>query len=156
MEKILHKVNIIGGVIVSVLSGVFGEFWYLFAAFLALNIVDYITGIFKARFTKSENSVKGWQGIVKKLGYWVCIAIAFFMAGSFTEMGTLINADLTFTYLLGWFTLATFIINEIRSILENLVILGVDVPEFLIKGLSVVGEMLHKESQDGEEENEHN
>ncbi len=30
-----------------------------------------------------------------------------------------------------------FIINEIRSILENLVKLGVDVPQFLIKGLEV-------------------
>ena len=138
MEKILHKVNLIGGAVVAVLSAVFGQFWYLFCAFLVLNVVDYVTGILKARFTKSENSNKGWKGIVKKVGYWVCIEIGFFIAVCFTEMGKLIGIDLAFTQLFGWFTLATFIINEIRSILENLVILGVDVPEFLVKGLDIV------------------
>ncbi len=137
MEKVLHKVNLIGGAVVAVLSAVFGEFWYLFCAFLVLNAVDYITGILKARFTKTENSNKGWKGIVKKVGYWVCIAIGFFIAVCFSEMGALIGADLSFTHLFGWFTLATFIVNEIRSILENLVSMGVEVPEFLVKGLEV-------------------
>ena len=73
MEKILHKVNLIGGALVALLSGIFGEFWYLFCAFLVLNVVDYISGILKARLTKTENSMKGWQGIVKKVGYWVCM-----------------------------------------------------------------------------------
>ena len=141
MEKILHKVNLIGGAVVAVLSAVFGQFWYLFCAFLVLNVVDYVTGILKARFTKSENSNKGWKGIVKKVGYWVCIAIGFFIAVCFTEMGKLIGIDLAFTEAFGWFTLATFIVNEIRSILENLVLMDVEVPPFLIKGLEVASMM---------------
>ena len=52
-------------------------------------------------------------------------------------MGELINADLGFTVVLGWMTLATFIINEMRSVLENLVIMNVEVPMWLIKGLEV-------------------
>ncbi len=150
MEKILHKVNLIGGAVVALLSGIFGEYWYLFCAFLVLNVVDYVTGILKARFTKTENSMKGWKGIVKKVGYWVCIAIGFFIGICFIKMGKLLGIDLSFTQLFGWFTLATFIVNEIRSILENLVVIGVDVPEFLIKGLSVVDEMLHIEHEDKE------
>ena len=67
----------------------------------------------------------------------MCIAIAFFLAVGFVEVGTIIGVDLGFTQLFGWFTLATFIINEIRSILENLVIMGVEVPAFLTKGLEV-------------------
>ena len=59
------------------------------------------------------------------------------LAISFEEMGKTIGLDLAFTRLLGWFTLATFIINEIRSILENLVCIGVDVPSFLISGLEI-------------------
>ena len=146
MEKILHKVNLIGGAVVAVLSAVFGKFWYLFCAFLVLNVVDYVTGILKARFTKSENSNKGWKGIVKKVGYWVCIAIGFFIAVCFTEMGKLIGIDLAFTQFFGWFTLATFIVNEIRSILENLVLMDVEVPHLLIKGLEVAS-MLASEKE---------
>ena len=150
MEKILHKVNLIGGATVAVLSAVFGQFWYLFCAFLVLNVVDYVTGILKARFTGSENSNRGWKGIVKKVGYWVCIAIGFFIAVCFTEMGKLIGIDLAFTEAFGWFTLATFIINEIRSILENLVILGVDVPEFLTKGLEIAKRITEEGEKHGD------
>ena len=35
----------------------------------------------------------------------------------------------------GWFTLACLIINESRSIIENLIEIGIDVPIFLKKGL---------------------
>ena len=150
MEKILHKVNIIGGAVATVLSAVFGEFWYLFCAFLVLNVVDYITGILKARFTESENSNKGWKGIVKKIGYWVCIAIGFFISVCFTEMGSKIGVDLSFTHLFGWFTLATFIINEIRSILENLVVMGVEVPEFLTKGLEIAKKITEEGNKHGD------
>ena len=45
---------------------------------------------------------------------------------------------------LGWLTLATFIINEIRSILENLVLIGVVVPKFLIHGLEVAAKKIEQ------------
>ncbi len=150
MEKILHKVNLIGGAVVALLSGIFGEYWYLFCAFLVLNAVDYVTGILKAKCFNAENSMKGLKGIIKKLGYWICIAIAFFVAICFENMGTVLEIDLAFTHLFGWFTLATFIINEIRSILENLVLMEVEVPTFLIKGLEVASIMASKREIENE------
>ena len=137
MDKIIQKANTLWGVAVTVLAAVFGEFWFLFAAFLVLNVTDYITGIIKAKMAHAENSNKGLQGIVKKVGYWVVIAIAFFIALAFERMGEAVGVNLAFVELFGWFTLATFIINELRSILENLVLIGVDVPPFLTKGLEV-------------------
>lgn len=150
MEKIMDKINMAWGLMVAVFSTIFGEHWYLFAAFLALNIADYITGIIKAKLSNTENSCKGFKGIVKKVGYWVVISISFFIAFYFADMGEMIGIDLGFTTLIGWFTLATFIINEIRSILENLVAIGVDVPPFLIKGLSIASERLKKGSDKDE------
>ncbi len=140
----LHKANLIWGAVIAALTAVFGKFWFLFAAFLALNLTDYITGLVKAYLTSTENSNKGLRGICKKVGYWIVIAIAFFISLCLGEMGTLLGVDLGFTQLAGWFCLATFIINEIRSVLENLVIIGVDVPEFLIRGLEVASNKLKK------------
>ena len=137
MEKLFNKMNLLWGSLVTLLSGILGEYWYLFLCFLILNVLDYITGILKAKYFGAENSIKGARGIVKKLGYWICIAVAFFVAVSLKEIGTHIGADLSFTSLFGWFTLATFIINEIRSVLENLISMEVEVPSFLIKGLEV-------------------
>jgi phage-related holin len=42
----------------------------------------------------------------------------------------------------GWLTLAMYIVNELRSILENLVEIGVDVPDFLIQGLDVTKKLM--------------
>jgi toxin secretion/phage lysis holin len=137
MEKILEKINLLWAAVVTLLSALFGVYWYLFAAFIVLNIIDYITGIVKAKYSNTENSNKGLKGILKKVGYWVVVAIAFFVAYSFSELGALIGMDLGFTIALGWFVLGTFIINEMRSILENLVEIGVEVPEILVRGLEV-------------------
>ncbi len=150
MEKIIDKINLLWGAAVVLFSYILGEHWYLFVAFLALNVADYITGIVKARMSHTENSNKGMKGIVKKVGYWVVIGIAFFIAVAFGEMGEIVGIDLSFTQLFGWFTLATFLINEIRSILENLVLVDVYVPEFLIKGLEVAQKTIEGEENDSE------
>ena len=44
--------------------------------------------------------------------------------------------------LLGWWVLASLIVNEARSILENLVEMGYDVPDFLVKGLAVTQKLI--------------
>ena len=51
------------------------------------------------------------------------------------QLGSKLNINLEFIMLFGWFTLACLIINESRSIIENLIEIGIDVPVFLKKGL---------------------
>lgn len=144
--------NAVVGGIVACLTLIFGEHWILFAGFLLFNIVDFITGIMKSKLAGKENSTKGWQGVLKKLGYWIMILIAFIMATLFIDIGKAINVDLGVTTLLGWFVLASLTINEIRSILENLVQAGYNVPSILINGLEVAEKIINKESE--EEKNE--
>lgn len=150
MTKIATKINTLWAAAVTLFASAFGKFWFLFLAFFVLNIADYITGILKVRFSHTENSNRGAKGIAKKTGYWVVIAIAFFVSLSFKTMGETVGIDLGYAELLGWFTLATFLINEIRSILENLIQIGVDVPDFLIRGLEVASKAV--ESKAGEKE----
>ena len=133
-----NKINLIVGAIVALLSYIFGEHWILFAFFLLLNVGDYITRWIAARLTGTENSKAGWIGIFKKLGYWIMVALGFGMSIIFIEIGSVIGLDLGVTTFIGWFVLATLIINEIRSILENLVeVYGDKVPNVLVKGLEV-------------------
>ena len=47
------------------------------------------------------------------------------------------NINIEFVMFFGWFTLGCLSINEARSIIENLVELGINVPDFLIKGLEI-------------------
>ena len=148
--KVADATNIGYGVLIGFLSLVFGEHWILFAGFLILNAVDFATGCYKAQLNKELSSAAGFNGAMRKVFYWVVIGIAFFVA-----LGEIIGVRLDFVVLFGWLTLATYLINEVRSVLENLVEIGVEVPEFLVRGLDVTKKLMEaKERADGTDQNE--
>lgn len=133
--QIFNKPNSWLSIIATFLTSIFGVQWGLFAAYLLLNIIDYITGIMKARKNKEENSSKGTKGILKKVYYWIIIMTTFIISYILVEICNKFNINIEFVMFFGWFTLGCLAINEARSIIENLVELGVNVPKFLIKGL---------------------
>lgn len=151
-EPFIDGYNVIVGTVVAVLSYILGEHWILFVAFLLLNIADWITGWMKSRIAGRENSTAGWKGILKKLGYWLMIMVAFGASAVFIEIGKTIGIDLGITTLLGWFVLASLLINEIRSIVENFVEAGFNVPRILITGLEVADKIVNKEDADETED----
>lgn len=140
--------NAIVGGIVAVLSFVFGEHWILFAIFLLFNVADWLTGWMKSRMAGKENSVKGWQGVLKKLGYWLMILVAFAASAVFIEIGNTLGMNLGITTLLGYFVLASLLVNELRSILENFVEAGYNVPTVLVRGLEVADKVVNQEEQE--------
>ncbi len=141
--KVIDTYNAIVGGIVAVLSYIFGEHWLLFALFLAFNVIDWITGWMKSRIAGKENSQAGWKGVLKKLGYWLMIVVAFGASAVFVEIGDVLSIDLGITVLLGWFVLASLLVNEIRSICENFVEAGFNVPSILTKGLEVANKAIN-------------
>lgn len=151
-EPFIDGYNVIVGTVVAVLSYILGEHWILFVAFLLLNIADWITGWMKSRIAGKENSTAGWKGVLKKLGYWLMIMVAFGASAVFIEIGRSIGIDLGITTLLGWFVLASLLINEIRSIVENFVEAGFNVPRILITGLEVADKIVNKEDADETED----
>lgn len=149
------KTNVIYGAIATFCTAIFGKYWFLFIGFLILNFVDYATGWIKAKyFKKNESSAIGAKGILKKVMYWCVIGIAFFISVAFVELGGLLSIDLGFVVLFGYFTLATYLINEIRSILENFVEMGVNVPTFLVQGLEVASQKVEHLTKYSEGEDE--
>lgn len=142
---VIDRVNAVGGIIIAIATYVFGEHWLLFAAFLVLNVLDYFTGIFKAHMHQNENSMSGLKGVIKKLSYWILVALAFGLSPVLNHAGEMVGADIVaYTPFVGWFVLATLALNEFRSILENLVECGVAVPAVLIKSLEVAEKVMAK------------
>ena len=150
-QSITDSYNAFVGTIIAVLTMMLGEHWYIFAAFLLLNIIDWLTGWMKSRINGVENSTAGWKGVLKKIGYWLMIAVAFAIAAALIEVGEVIGIDLGITTLLGWFVLASLIVNEARSIVENFVEAGYDVPKVLTTGLQVADEKLNGSDEKEEE-----
>lgn len=148
MDVLIEKHNMLIGGVIAAMTYVFGEHWYLFAIFLLFNIADWVTGWMKSRMAGVENSVAGLRGVIKKLGYWLMVLIAFAAGAWFIDIGRLLGIDLQITKLLGWFVLASLTVNELRSVLENFVEAGYNVPQVLVKGLEVADKAFNKEGEE--------
>lgn len=62
-------------------------------------------------------------------------------------METIVNIDLSFTYLLGWLVLISSIIHEMKHIITVLVNVGIDVPSILVNKINKV-DKIFDESDD--------
>ena len=142
--KIFNKFSSFLGIICATITDIFGVHWILFLGYLILNVFDYLTGTIKAKIKKQENSNKGLIGIIKKVCYWILISVAFLISYLLVDIGNCININLEFVMLFGWFTVVCLIINESRSIIENLIEIGIKVPSFLKKGVKVYNDIVEK------------
>lgn len=140
--KITDGINFIWGGIIAAFTYIFGGYWVFFALFLLFNVIDWITGWMKSKMAGKENSVKGLTGVAKKLGYWLMVVLAFSVGYWLVVMCRMLGIDeQTIPWSLGgglgWFVLASLSVNEVRSILENFIAAGFDVPVVLKKGLEI-------------------
>lgn len=85
-----------------------------------LVIIDYFSGIIKAIKEKKLNSHIGFVGGLKKLGFFVAIAISH-------GLDSILPVDPVFRTI----TILFFISNEGMSVIENLGALGVPIPKAL-------------------------
>ena len=123
-------------VITLILSTLFSWFGILAIPIFLLvgcNIIDYATGILAAKYRdQTVNSYKGIRGIIKKICMWLLIVIGAFIdilinyAASYTPIG------ITIPFIVATIVAIWLVCNEIISILENIVDIGVKVPPFLL------------------------
>lgn len=125
----------IGGWLGYFLGG-FDGFMY---ALLVFVVVDYITGIMCAVLDKELSSEIGFRGIFKKVLIFTLVAIGHIIDKNVIGDGSVIRTAVIFFYLS----------NEGISILENVVHIGLPVPQKLRDVL----EQLNDKSE-GEEDNE--
>ena len=150
--RLLDGYNLTVGAVLAMAAEIFHQYGAVLATFLIFNIIDWITGTCKARFSGRESSVCGLKGICKKLGYWVLIFVAFMTGQNLMIMGDEMGVGFAAAEYIGWLTLTMLVVNEARSITENLVQMGVKVPSVLIRGLAIA----QKELEDMQEDEENN
>ena len=146
--RLLRGNNIIIGTVLTYIITIFEQYGLIMFTFLIFNVLDWMTGTMKARLLGKESSIDGLKGVCKKLGYWVLILVAFLVGENFVLIGNNLGIDLSIADYIGWITLAMLVVNEARSIIENLVQMDVYVPEVLVKGLEVAqGKIANKNAE---------
>lgn len=95
-------------------------------------VLDYISGIIKAFMKKELSSRIGFKGIVKKIGLLLLVMVSVLVDKVTGDTGAIRTL-----------VIYCFVANEGLSIIENLSIAGVPIPQGLKKALKA----LRKESQ---------
>ena len=128
----------------SVVAGIATFFTYLFGGWdaaigilIILMVLDYITGVLNGYLTKTLNSEVGFKGLLKKFLILVVMIIAV-MLDRLMNTGNWI-----FRTLVCYF----YIANEGISLLENISLMGVPIPDKIKDAL----EQLNKEGTEEQE-----
>lgn len=125
MKYLQEVLATVGGLIAWLVGG-----WsILLTVLLILNLLDFISGM--AANWGQISSKRGYSGIVKKTMMWVWIVVAnlIYLVLDYQnlDIGVVIpNAVATL-----------FIINEVASLGENSIKLGINIPEPVQKGLAL-------------------
>ena len=146
----------------SVISGKIGVLAIPIFILVTCNIIDYATGFMAAPYRgQVHTSYKSFKGVAKKVCMWLLVFLGVLMDIMIeyaTQQVSWLNISLPFIVA----TIVTFwlVFNEIISILENVIDIGVEIPPFLMplaKNIKTkVEESVHSEENELKaEEQEH-
>ena len=114
----------IGGV----MGWLFGGFDGFLYALIAFVVIDYITGVLAAIYTKQLSSEVGFKGIAKKVIIFLLVGIGNIIDMQILKTGAVLRTAIIFFYLS----------NEGISIIENAARLELPIPEKLIRILEQI------------------
>ncbi len=130
------KMDKVKATFVAAFSVIFGWLGILAVPVLilaGLNFTDYITGILASkRRNELVTSDKGLWGIVKKIGMWILVGLGWAMDVLINYAGQYVGLSIKLPFVVATIVAVWLICNEIISILENLLDIGVAMPPFLM------------------------
>lgn len=130
----MEKENFIKLLVSSVgayLSNKLGILFPILCILLFCMTADYVTGIVKAKYLDEIESEKGAWGIIKKAMYALVVAVAIICDYIIINTAEKIGISIPLTTFFGLLVSIWLILNEIISILENLIKMDVPIPPFL-------------------------
>ena len=120
MKDIIHIFQWMFTTLGALLGFLLGDLDGFLIALIAFVTTDYLTGVIAAYTQKTLSSKVGFKGIIKKICIFIVVAIANIIDVNILEYPMLRTAVIFF-----------YISNEGISLIENLAIIGVPVPDKL-------------------------
>lgn len=122
--------------IITALTSAFFSFFGLLAIPVLLlvssNLIDYITGLMATTSRKEKiSSYKSVKGIFKKVSMYMLIVVGFIIDVLIDYTITNLGVQLEFPTIVSCIVAVWLVCNELISILENLIDIGVGIPSFL-------------------------
>lgn len=154
----MENINTIKAVVTGVaafLSALLGTLYIPVLLMILCNIIDYATGLMAAKNRPDGgiSSYRSIKGIKKKVSMWLLVVVGAIMDQLLLYASQTIGIKIPVTFLIACVVAIWLICNEIISILENMIDIGIQIPSFLlplVKNIKSQTEHItdHKESED--------
>ncbi len=97
------------------------------------NLIDYITGLVASKYRQEQiNSYKGMRGIIKKVCMWLLVVVGAMVDVLIRYAAETMGINFQIPFIVATLVAVWIVVNEIISILENIVDIGIDLPPFLM------------------------
>lgn len=152
MDKV--KVTVIA--VLSVLMNCLGILAIPVFLLVGCNLIDYATGLVAAKYRQDGgiSSYKSIRGIFKKIGMWLLIIVGSFMDILIQYAVECMGLGLTVPFIVATVVAVWLVVNEIISILENLIDIGVKMPPFLMPIVKYIKKQVEEKAKMAETEQE--
>lgn len=120
--------------VASLLSSVLGVLFVPVLLMVVCNVIDYITGLWAAGSRKDGgiSSYKSMRGIIKKITMWLLVVVGAVIDQLILYACDVMGYELHLSFLVACVVAIWIICNELISILENMVDIGIELPRFLM------------------------
>ncbi len=135
----MEKVKVTATAVISALMSWLGILAVPVFLLVGCNIIDYATGLCAAKYrTESISSYKGIRGIIKKVCMWLLVLIGAWIDILINYAVECAGVELTLPFVAATVVAVWLVVNEMISILENMIDIGVDMPPFLLPAVKYI------------------
>lgn len=133
----MENINTIKAIVTGVaafLSALLGTLYIPVLLMILCNIIDYATGLMAAKNRPDGgiSSYRSIKGIKKKVSMWLLVVVGAVMDQLLLYASQTIGIKIPVTFLIACVVAIWIICNEIISILENMIDIGIQIPSFLL------------------------
>lgn len=145
MDKKITELKISLTAVGAVLSSVLGILYIPVLLMVLCNIIDYITGLVASVYRGEKvSSYVGLKGIIKKVCLWLLVVVGAIMDMLIKYAADMVGIIPPIHFLVACVVCVWIICNELISILENMVDIGVKIPPFLLPLVKLLKEQAEK------------
>lgn len=134
MEKTYKTLETFFKIAAAFLSSLLGALYVPVLLMVLFNLIDYFTGLAASKYRNDGkiSSYKSMKGIIKKVCQWLLVIVGAGLDRLLLYASNTIGFSLPFNFMIACIVAVWICVNEIISILENMIDIGVELPPFLL------------------------
>ena len=153
----MEKVKVTVTAVISALMSWLGILAVPVFLLVGCNIIDYATGLCAAKYRGDGgiSSYRSIRGIIKKVCQWLLVLVGAWIDVLINYAVDCAGVDITIPFVVATIAAVWLVVNEIISILENMLDIGVTMPPFMMPVVKYIKQQVEaKAAVAGQEERE--